>query len=81
VVALGEVGLAGEVRPVGALGGRLQEAARLGFRHALIPAGASTSVPGITAIEVTDLRAALCILNDSISTPRPANVAALNRVS
>ncbi len=81
VVALGEVGLAGEVRPVGGLTGRLQEAARLGFRRALVPAGASTPVSGITAIEVTDLRAALCILNDSISTPRPSNVAPLNRVS
>src|SRR5881227_1199065 len=37
LVALGEVGLAGEVRPVGGLLPRLQEAARLGFRRALVP--------------------------------------------
>jgi len=80
VVALGEVGLAGEVRPVGAITARLQEAARLGFRRALVPAGASTTVSGIICVEVTDLRAALCVLNDSVSTPRPANVAHLNLV-
>jgi DNA repair protein RadA/Sms len=79
VVALGEVGLAGEVRPVGALTARLQEAARLGFRCALVPAGVDVSVPGIRTVEVTDLRGALTILNDSVSTPRPANVAHLPR--
>jgi DNA repair protein RadA/Sms len=36
-VAIGEVGLAGEVRPVTALRRRLAEAARLGFQHALVP--------------------------------------------
>ncbi|MBV9032410.1 MAG: DNA repair protein RadA [Pseudonocardiales bacterium] len=36
-VAIGEVGLAGEVRPVTGLRRRLVEAARLGFRHALVP--------------------------------------------
>jgi len=80
VVALGEVGLAGEVRPVGALAARLQEAARLGFRRALVPCGVATAVAGITTIEVNDLRAALRILNDSVSTPRPGNVATLNLV-
>jgi DNA repair protein RadA/Sms len=85
VIALGEVGLAGEVRPVGALAARLQEAARLGFRRALVPAGVETAgvetaVAGITTIEVADLRAALRIFNDSVSTPRPANVATLNLV-
>jgi DNA repair protein RadA/Sms len=36
-VAIGEVGLAGEIRPVTGLRRRLTEAARLGFRHALVP--------------------------------------------
>src|SRR5262249_60388923 len=36
-VAIGEVGLAGEVRQVAGLRRRLAEAARLGFRHALVP--------------------------------------------
>jgi DNA repair protein RadA/Sms len=38
LVAFGEVGLGGEVRPVPQLERRLAEAARLGFRRALIPA-------------------------------------------
>jgi len=44
-VAIGEVGLAGEVRAVGGVRGRLAAAARLGFRRALVPAG-SGAAPG-----------------------------------
>jgi DNA repair protein RadA/Sms len=36
-VAIGEVGLAGELRPVAGLRRRLAEASRLGFQHALVP--------------------------------------------
>jgi DNA repair protein RadA/Sms len=39
LVALGEVGLAGELRPVKDVRRRLNEAARLGFKRALVPAG------------------------------------------
>ncbi|MCA2183845.1 DNA repair protein RadA [Nonomuraea cavernae] len=39
LVALGEVGLAGELRPVKDVRRRLAEAARLGFKRALVPAG------------------------------------------
>ncbi len=35
---LGEVGLAGEIRPVGRIGTRLREAARLGFKRAIVSA-------------------------------------------
>ncbi|MBA2391024.1 MAG: DNA repair protein RadA [Geodermatophilaceae bacterium] len=38
LVAIGEVGLAGDVRRVNGVGRRLAEAARLGFTHALVPA-------------------------------------------
>jgi DNA repair protein RadA/Sms len=38
-VALGEIGLAGELRQVPDLDKRLAEAARLGVTHALVPAG------------------------------------------
>lgn len=38
MVVLGEIGLGGEIRPVHAIETRLKEAARLGFRSALIPA-------------------------------------------
>ena len=37
LVAIGEVGLAGEVRRVTGAARRLAEAARLGFTHALVP--------------------------------------------
>jgi DNA repair protein RadA/Sms len=37
LVAIGEVGLAGEIRRVNGVGRRLAEAARLGFGHALVP--------------------------------------------
>ncbi|MFT4187537.1 MAG: DNA repair protein RadA, partial [Aeromicrobium sp.] len=40
LIALGEVGLAGEVRPVRELPARLREAARIGFRRAIVPVGA-----------------------------------------
>mgnify|MGYP000857959508 FL=1 len=39
LVALGEVGLAGELRPVRDVRRRLAEAARLGFTQAVVPAG------------------------------------------
>ena len=58
---LGEVGLTGEVRRVPQLDRRLQEAARRGFRRAVVPA-ANGSVRGEGALEVVsarDVRAAL----------------------
>ena len=38
-VLIGELGLGGQLRPVGQLELRLQEAARLGFRRAVVPRG------------------------------------------
>jgi DNA repair protein RadA/Sms len=52
LVALGEVGLAGELRPVRDVRRRLAEAARLGFTRALVPAGAlETTAPPLPAAE------------------------------
>ena len=48
-VFIGEVGLLGEVRPVAGMGERLEEARRLGFQSAAIPAG---SLPGNSTSEV-----------------------------
>ncbi|HEX5467332.1 MAG TPA: AAA family ATPase [Candidatus Limnocylindrales bacterium] len=42
-VALGEVGLLGELRPAPALERRLREAVRLGFRQAVVPAGSAVT--------------------------------------
>ena len=81
LVAIGEVGLAGEVRPVGGLTARLAEAARLGFRRALVPAGTTVAVDGITAVAVADLASALTHLNDSVSIRPVGNVVRLDAVS
>lgn len=43
---IGEVGLAGEVRRVAAVGRRVAEAKRLGFHHVVIPAGTDDPLPG-----------------------------------
>jgi DNA repair protein RadA/Sms len=44
-VAFGEVGLAGDLRPVTGLARRLSEAARLGFTTAVVPAGTDARPP------------------------------------
>jgi DNA repair protein RadA/Sms len=64
LVAIGEVGLTGEVRRVGAVPRRLAEAARLGFRYALVPSGCGPEATGVApgnirVMEVTDVRSAL----------------------
>jgi DNA repair protein RadA/Sms len=69
LVAIGEVGLAGEVRPVSAVGARLQEAARLGFTSALVPRGCHTAVEGLDVREVPDLQQALRSLRRTPSAP------------
>lgn len=59
LVAIGEVGLAGEVRRVTGVGRRLGEAVRLGFTHALVPPDSGPLPEGIRTLEVTDLASAL----------------------
>jgi DNA repair protein RadA/Sms len=60
LVVIGELGLAGEVRRVGQLDRRLQEAARHGLTRALIPAGAKAGRPaGLQIIEVRSLAEAV----------------------
>jgi DNA repair protein RadA/Sms len=67
VVAMGEIGLAGELRRVRDLPQRLAEAARLGFSVAVVPAepGERSSTPrerrvdGMRVFELGDVRSAL----------------------
>ncbi|TDC87855.1 AAA family ATPase [Actinomadura sp. 7K507] len=74
LIALGEVGLAGEVRVVPGVQRRLAEAARLGFKHAVVPRGSLeladgsplkradpqlTSYEGMKVMEVDSLAQAL----------------------
>ena len=59
LVAIGEVGLAGEIRKVNGALQRIQEAARLGFKRALIPIGSDIKVPGIEIMEVGRIEQAI----------------------
>ncbi|MFG2087909.1 MULTISPECIES: DNA repair protein RadA [unclassified Spirillospora] len=74
LIALGEVGLAGEVRVVPGVQRRLAEAARLGFKHAVVPRGSLeladgsplkradpqlSSYEGMKVMEVDSLKQAL----------------------
>lgn len=51
LIVFGEVGLAGEIRPVPNGQQRLQEAAKLGFRQALVPA-ANEPKSGVAGLEI-----------------------------
>ncbi|WGY02604.1 DNA repair protein RadA [Nocardioides sp. QY071] len=75
VVALGEIGLSGELRRVRDLPQRLAEAARLGFAMAVVPAdpgaaqgarrggGRERTVDGMRVVEVADVASALVALH------------------
>jgi len=66
--ACGEVGLGGEIRRVARLDARVAEAARLGFRQLLIPAGAqgALSAPrGARLVPVADLAEAVAWLSST----------------
>jgi DNA repair protein RadA/Sms len=72
LVAIGEVGLAGEVRRVTGVGRRLAEAARLGFTHALVPPDPGPLPDGIKTLEVGDLASALHAV-EYVPGTRPAD--------
>jgi DNA repair protein RadA/Sms len=61
LVAIGEIGLAGELRGVSQTDLRLREAARLGYRRAVVPAGTLARwdpVPGIETLEAATIQEA-----------------------
>jgi DNA repair protein RadA/Sms len=62
MIAVGEVGLAGEIRRVNAVGRRVAEAARLGFDHALVPPDSGKLPSGVRTTVVEDLKSALRLL-------------------
>lgn len=62
IIALGEVGLSGELRRVAGLERRLMEAGRLGFELALVPAGAQAKVRGMRVVEAATVADALGLL-------------------
>ena len=65
LVAVGEVGLAGEIRKVTGVHQRITEAARLGFKRAIVPAGSDLKIPGIEIMEVSRLEQAIARLKIS----------------
>ncbi len=76
-VAVGEVGLLGELRPVPGLERRLREAARLGYRRAIVPRSrrGPTEVEGIAVCVTGTLREAL----DAALAPAEAGVTGRRR--
>jgi len=61
LIAIGEVGLLGELRPVAGLERRLREAARLGFRRAVVPKTRTPlpEIKGLEVVAVSNLREAI----------------------
>ena len=84
VVAMGEIGLAGELRRVRDLPQRLAEAARLGFKMAVVPAqpgqggvrsaASDRMVDGLRVVEAPDLRTALGLVDLRQRTRRALEV-------
>ena len=61
-VAIGEIGLSGEIRSVNALNQRLSEISRLGFRRCVIPANGREELkqfPGLKLIAVKNISEAI----------------------
>ncbi|MER6050484.1 DNA repair protein RadA [Streptomyces sp. BHT-5-2] len=71
LVAIGEVGLAGEVRRVTGVQRRLAEAARLGFTHALVPTDPGKIPDGMRVLEVGDVGQALSVLPKRVRREAP----------
>ena len=76
MVAIGEVGLAGEVRRVTGVERRLAEVARLGFTHALVPPDPGKIPAGMRVTEVANISEALAAIpgrgNRSRARSKPA---------
>lgn len=64
-VAIGEVGLSGEVRDASDLARRLHEAERLGFRNAIVPAGEDVATnANVRLLPVRDVSEAISHMHD-----------------
>jgi DNA repair protein RadA/Sms len=79
MVAIGELGLAGDLRPVSAVPRRLREAARLGFTGAIVPAGCGvetgTGPDGLQVVAAASLPEALAAMTRLRSPRRPGRPA------
>jgi DNA repair protein RadA/Sms len=68
LVVFGEVGLGGEIRQVPHAPRRLAEAARVGFRHALVPESSPDGPPGMEVVHVRSLDRAVALAMASPSS-------------
>ena len=59
LVAIGEVGLSGEIRKVTGVTQRVAEAARLGFKRVIVPVGSDLKIPGIEILEASRVEQAI----------------------
>jgi DNA repair protein RadA/Sms len=73
LVALGELGLSGELRPVPDLQRRLAEAHRLGFRRAVVPLGSDYDGP-MRLWPVSDFAQSIVAMNNMQRPPAPRQV-------
>jgi DNA repair protein RadA/Sms len=69
-VAIGEVGLAGDLRRVSGMDRRLAEASRLGFGCAVIPAGVTAVPAGLRPLPADNIQTALRVLREISQTER-----------
>ena len=74
LVLIGEVGLGGQIRPVSQMELRLKEAAKLGFKRALVPKGQKRGGMGIDVVEVGRVVDAIAtaLANSTQHDPEPA---------
>jgi DNA repair protein RadA/Sms len=70
-VLIGEVGLGGQVRPVSQMELRLKEAAKLGFKQAIIPKGQSVPDLGMEIVPVSRVVDAIAIALSSRQQNEP----------
>jgi DNA repair protein RadA/Sms len=69
LIVLGEVGLAGDVRPCAGVERRLQAAQRIGFRRAIVPAGCGSAPASMTVMEAADLEGVVAALRRFLAEP------------
>ena len=73
-VFFGEISLSGDVRPAPQAELRLKEAAKLGFKTALVPAGTRVEGRGVALTEVKDVAELLALGGPREVSARPAAV-------
>ena len=70
-VLIGEIGLSGELRMVGQMPARLREAAKLGFKTAIVPRRLRKGEPWPEGIEVTEVRSLRQALESALVQNEP----------